>query len=256
MKPILDPGDREFLERMQPLGAVTIQDLCDSVKVTQTAVRQRLNRLLSGGWILRQTVKAHRGRPYHSYTVSPAGLRELGDNYADLAQILWRELRNIPDAGIRKILEGRIRDALVEQYSKSVNAPELRERMQQLAALLESSGFSVHAVDVTTDGPRSLPVLRENNCPYHELAASDESICDLEQQVFERVLGVPLTMTHRCRNGDGHCEFHPIEAFPAPTAMVETSVREDVRCGNSDVAVRSDAAVLALQSRNAVEATS
>lgn len=226
MKPMLDPGDREFLERMQPLGAVTIQNLCDSTKVTQTAVRQRLNRLLAGGWILRQTVKAHRGRPYHTYNISPAGLRELGDNYTDLAQILWKELRNIPDPELRKLLEARIRDALVQQYSKSVHAEDLGERMRQLASLLANSGFNVDAIDVSTDGRVMLPVLRENNCPYHELAENDQSICDLEQQVFERVLGVPLTVTHRCRNGDGRCEFHPtanIMTAPLAPSVVDTS---------------------------------
>lgn len=226
MKPMLDPGDREFLEMMQPLGAVTIQTLCDATQVTQTAVRQRLNRLLAGGWILRQTVKAHRGRPYHTYNISPAGLRELGDNYTDLAQILWKELRNIPDPEMRKLLEGRIRDALVAQYSKSISAEGLSDRMQQFATMLASSGFNVDTVHVTTSDNKQLPVLRENNCPYHELASSDSSICDLEQQVFEQVLGVPLTVTHRCRNGDGRCEFHP--SLP-DAASLPVSVSESLR---------------------------
>ena len=74
------------------------------------------------------------------------------------------------------------------------------------AGLLRTLGFEVEILD-TDQG--ILPILRENTCPYHDLAAQDASICDLEQTVFAEVLGVPVNRTQCCRDGDRHCEFVP-----------------------------------------------
>ena len=46
MKVFLDFNDREFLDRLHRLRAATVQELCDDLGVTATAVRQRLTRLL------------------------------------------------------------------------------------------------------------------------------------------------------------------------------------------------------------------
>src|SRR3954452_24671283 len=95
MKIAIEPGDRTFLERLHQLGGGTIQDICADLGVTATAVRQRLVRVQETTLVARSLVRTARGRPHHTYRVTDAALRALGDNYADLAMILWRELRNI-----------------------------------------------------------------------------------------------------------------------------------------------------------------
>src|SRR5690606_22077058 len=104
----IDPQDRQFLDRLSRLGGRTVRELCDEFGVTATAVRQRLGRLEARRLIDRETVRHGRGRPRHVYRVSEAGQRELGDNYADLAQILWRELQRIEDADVRRQVVRRI----------------------------------------------------------------------------------------------------------------------------------------------------
>src|SRR6476660_744256 len=101
MKTALENADREFLERMRRLGTVTVTQLCDELGVTATAVRQRLARLQAMNFIARETVRSGRGRPHHCYKLTENGLRQLGDNYAELAVILWRELSRIEDRQIR-----------------------------------------------------------------------------------------------------------------------------------------------------------
>ena len=78
----------------------------------------------------------------------------------------------------------------------------------QLREALDREGFDVET-DTRTDGDETLPILREHHCPYHELAAEDRSICELEQSVFEEVLGVPVTLTQCCHDGHNCCEFEP-----------------------------------------------
>ena len=202
MKGSVDQSDREFLQRLNRLGAATVQEICDEVGVTATAVRQRLSRLQSARLVCRQTVRSGRGRPHHTYRITEAGQRELGDNYSDLALILWRELRHIEEPAVRQRVFGRVQEALVSQYGREVDGNSLGERLQQLQAALVERGF-----DVEIDSCGALPILRENNCPYHDLASSDTHICELEQAVFGKILGAEVTLTQCCLDGHKCCEF-------------------------------------------------
>ncbi len=207
----INNADQQFLSRLNRLGDCTIQNLCDDLGVTATAVRQRLKRLLTLGCIERDQVRGDRGRPYYVYRVTSLGLRELGNDYRELALLLWRELSHIEESDVRGRLMSRLRSALVTRFGpKSVDRP-LLERFRSLGQSLDEQGFQVD-VDERNHGATTLPVLRAYSCPYHELAAEDSSICDLEQSVFEAVLGVPVTLSQCCRNGASCCEFEPVLA--------------------------------------------
>lgn len=207
MKHTLEPHDRDFLDRLNRMGSGTVQDICEEMGVTATAVRQRLLRLQSLNFIQRETVKRGRGRPFHTYTVTSTGQRELGDNYSDLALILWRELQQIEDVAVREVVFERIQTALVERYRHLVHAETLNERFQQLGEALLDHGFHVEV-----DDSGQLPILRENNCPYQELASTDSSICELEKEVFRKVLGSEVELTQCCLDGHSCCEFQPVLA--------------------------------------------
>jgi predicted ArsR family transcriptional regulator len=209
MKFSVEHDDEQFLLSLERLGKGTVQDLCDAAGVTATAVRQRLVRLQSLGLVDRQAVREGRGRPHHTYQVTELGRRQLGDNYTELARLLWSELHSIDELDIRNRVKGRIRDAMVRQYGANVNATALSDRFSQLGTALASRGFSVEVTSMEADSHELLPILRENHCPYHDLAQQDSGICELEQQVFEQVLGVPLTLVSCCREGHHCCEFHP-----------------------------------------------
>ena len=203
MKLALDSGDRDFLDLLHRIGGGTVQDLCDEMGVTATAVRQRLSRLQGQGMVSRQAQRIGRGRPRHTYHVTQAALRELGDNYVDLALILWREMQRIEEPEIRQRVVSRVRDSLVARYGKVVTGQTMGERVEELKAALVEHGF-----DVEVDDSGGLPILRENNCPYLELANEDPAICELEQEVFQRVLGAEVKLTQCCLDGHASCEFH------------------------------------------------
>jgi predicted ArsR family transcriptional regulator len=204
MRILLEPGDEQFLQQMHRLGSCSIQDLCAAVQVTATAVRQRLNRLQSLDLVSRETVRQGRGRPHHAYVVTRLGLQQLGDNYAELSLLLWKELQAIEEEPVRAQVLRRIRQALVRRYGSEITGETLSERMEQLRGALVERGFHVES-----DQRDGLPILRENNCPYLELAATDSGICALEQDVFEQLLGAPLVLARCCRDGYAHCEFEP-----------------------------------------------
>jgi predicted ArsR family transcriptional regulator len=78
----------------------------------------------------------------------------------------------------------------------------VEERLDQLADKMKSSGFNIES-DHTT----AFPILRETNCPFPMLADVDESICEVEREVLEQVLGANVEFVNRCRDGHHCCEF-------------------------------------------------
>lgn len=201
MRNVLEQSDGEFLNELHRLGPRTVQEICEAIGVTPTAVRQRLARVQTSGFVVRELVRKGRGRPHYVYKISEKGLRQLGDNYGDLALILWRELHSISDPEIRQNVTNRVRDALVARLGKFHDGPMV-ERLHQVSAVLLEHGY-----DVEVAPGSNLPILREKNCPYSELAEHDRGICGLEQDVLERVLGADVRLTQCCLDGHHCCEF-------------------------------------------------
>ena len=159
--------DRNFLALVRRLGEAGIAELCDELDVTSNAVRQRVTRLEALGYVERKAVRHGRGRPHYMYSATDAGIRQLGDNYAELAMLLWRELNQIEDDSVREQVLSRVRSSLINLYRSRVTGGDVGSRIAQLQSGLSEQGFDVETID---DGQRSdLPILRENNCPYHEI---------------------------------------------------------------------------------------
>jgi len=214
MRLSIQPGDRQFLEHLHEMGGGTVHEICRQQGVTATAVRHRLVRLQEAGFVARELVPSKRGRPHHVYRVTRDALREMGSNYADLAQILWREIRNIEEPAVRERLATRVENALVGQIRHVSSDAPLEVRLTELAAALRERGFQVES-----DHSGLLPVLRENNCPYYELASQDSGICELEQAVFRKVLNADVRLTQCCLNGHTCCEFQAGELQTAEPAL-------------------------------------
>jgi predicted ArsR family transcriptional regulator len=187
--------------------------MAKELKVTATAVRNRLTRLVGSGMVERRAEHGGRGRPKHTYQASVEAHRRLGQNYADLAVVLWDEMmRTVEDRKLRRLLFGRITHRLAELYRAQVKGDAWEGRMVQLGSILLDRGIEA---EVTHRADGLLPVLKQHSCPYYELAESDRAVCAMERKMFEKVLGRGLRLS-QCRL-DGHrsCDF---EAKPVVSA--------------------------------------
>lgn len=206
MQPVLAESDREFLLILRQLNSATVPQLCSAMEVTATAVRQRLARLQDWGLVERVTIRHGRGRPHHQYCLSESGKAAFGNNYGELAMLLWSELQKIPNTEVREHVLSQLRSKFVNRMGGHVPENTLDERLNDLQNRLESRGFSVE-VERRQDGTT---VIREHHCPYHDLAVADPAVCAFEQQVFEQVLGHPLQLIQSCRSGAACCEFQMV----------------------------------------------
>ena len=199
----IDTRDREILEHLHQSDGADVQSLCDLLGVTRTAIRQRIARLEACGLVLADLQGQSRGRPRNVYRVTAEGLHALGENYRQLAVVLWEAITGFEDVCVRERLLNRVRDMLAERFRRQLGSCEsLDDRLDLLASEMKSSGFNVESAH---EG--GLRILRETSCPFPMLAEVDDAICQVERQVLEQVLGAPVQVRSRCRDGHGCCEF-------------------------------------------------
>jgi predicted ArsR family transcriptional regulator len=211
-----ESSDRALLDLIRRGGPLTVAEMATSLGVTATAIRNRLTRLLGTGLVVRQSEHQDRGRPKHTYRVSVEAQKRLGQNYTDLALVLWDEMMStVADRKLRRLLFTRVTDRLAEIYRSQVNGQEWEGRLVQLTNLLHDRGVEA---EVATESGGLIPVLRQHSCPYYELAESDPAICALERKMFEKVLGRSLRLSQCRLDGDRYCDF---QAKPIPIAKPE-----------------------------------
>ena len=213
MSSALDARDRKILEHLHKSACADIQKLCDVLGVTRTAIRQRIARLESAGFVGSELQGQTRGRPRHLYRVTAEGMHELGENYRELAVVLWEAITGYDDGVVRESLMTRVQNSLAERFRKQLTSGEsVENRLDQLADEMKSSGFNVES-----DHSGGLRILRETSCPFPMLADVDEAICQVERRVLEQVLGAPVQFRSRCRDGQGCCEFQVLDLPLTPS---------------------------------------
>lgn len=226
-----------------------IGELASSLGVTATAVRQRLDRLMRQGLVERSAQGGRRGRPSHVYRLSDAGRRVGGDNFHDLAIVLWREIRGIRDAEVRRGLLNRIGDSLAGMHRDEVRGTTPRDRLHDVAALMRRNNIACVVEDPVEDrfagkSDVSLPVLTSYACPYPDLAEQDRGICAAERVMIEQLVGRPVRLDECRLDGGSCCRFalherdedcgaggadgRDLRAGPAPRRMpAKRAVRPD-----------------------------
>lgn len=236
--PNVESSDRGLLDLLRKQGACSITELATAMKVTATAVRQRLGRLMGLGLITRETTKPARGRPSHRYALTDKALRQSGHNFVDLSLALWQEIRSIKDPEIRGGLLKRLSERMANEYRSQIQGNTLEERFESVAALFGNrniplsvdyvgtnlpseatnaaccTGPGSEAIDVAV-APSSpeLPVLSVWACPYPQLAEQDRGICSLEKMLLTDLLGTRVKLTE-CRLDGGNCCRFQTAAVP------------------------------------------
>jgi predicted ArsR family transcriptional regulator len=204
MSGIAETSDKTILDYMRRHGPARINDLVTETGVTATAVRQRLQRLMTDGLIERQAERIGRGRPNHRYAITEKGERLSGDNFSDLAVVLWEEIKAVENPEIRRGLLKRIADRFVAKYRGHVDGESLGERMASLVGLM---GEREIPFEVNTNG--GLPILSALACPYPDLAKQDRGVCTMEKLMLSEVLGETVRLSECRLDGANCCTFTP-----------------------------------------------
>jgi len=209
-------SDAALVELLRVEGELGIGDFSTRLGVTATAVRQRLDRLLKDGVVSRALPApggAGRGRPAHRYRLTEKGRRLGGDNFRDLALVLWRTLRTADDPAVRRGLLARVGSSLAGLYRDQISGATTHERLESVAALLRERRI---ACGVDEPSPAvGLNVLTTHACPYPDLAEQDRGICAAERAMLEELVGADVRLSECRLDGADCCRFTATDTPPA-----------------------------------------
>lgn len=186
---------------------MTVQQLIESLEVTATAVRQRLDRLVEADLIQRRKENVGRGRPQFRYVLTQLGMRYASASYSELATALWHEVLELPNPLQRTRILRRVARRMAGDLKAAVpQGGSMEERFEAMASALEQRN-----VPTVVKQFAGLPVLEVLACPYPELIGGDKSrhLCEMEQEMLSEALGQEMKLD--CCQLDGHsqCQFRP-----------------------------------------------
>ena len=232
--PTLHGSDEPLVDLLRGGASLSVPELTAAMGVTATAVRQRLQRLMKAGVVVREPSPvegtASRGRPSHVYRLSEMGRRLGGDNFRDLAMVLWQEVRQIEEPSVRRGLLARIGRSLAEacrtrtDVFSSASSPV--ERLSSLATALRDRQIACECSHSDTDG--QLAVLTTHTCPYPQLAEVDRGICAAERVMLEELAEAPVRLTECRLDGDACCRF-TVSAASKPAAAASQRGRQQIQ---------------------------
>lgn len=196
-------SDDDVLGLLQISGLLGVSELSAAMEVTQTAVRQRLTRLMNRGMVQRTAARHGRGRPQYRYALTEKGIRETGSNFNDLAVVLWKEVNQETDSAARQETLRRVARALATVYALQIEGDTPEERLASLAELLHE-----RRIPATIENSEHGAALNIYACSYPGLAEKDPALCGMEQMLFSELAGCDVKLIECRLQGGTLCRFH------------------------------------------------
>jgi len=204
---------QHILEILRSTGQATVDDLVEELRkrrgddITSVTVRHHLNHLQQENLITLPQLR-HRstpGRPQHIYALTEKAHEHFPNNYQHLAAGLLDQIRRqLPPEGVNVILEG-VADNMAAEAN--IGDAPLLTRLDLAVSYLNDHGYNAFWED-TNEGY----TLNTLNCPYHQMAKTTESLCDMDMRLVSALIGIVPRMMSRVSDGDSMCTYlipHP-----------------------------------------------
>ncbi|WP_423860872.1 helix-turn-helix transcriptional regulator [Arachnia propionica] len=199
-------------------GPSTARELAERLNLTPAAIRRHLSALLEEGTLGSREQRVYgargRGRPSKVFFLTDAGRSEFHQAYDELAIV-----------AIRRLVEAAGPQAMVDLASERVDEiesrfNELREAHPErtpIELLTEALG-ATYAPSVKP--VRSGDQLCQHHCPVAHVAAEFPQLCEVETQLFSRLLGSHVQRLATIAHGDGVCTTH------VPNPVIPSKIRK------------------------------
>ncbi|WP_309233421.1 MarR family transcriptional regulator [Pseudarthrobacter sp. AB1] len=218
--PVADSDERtrdRVLGAVLEHGPISAAELGDMLGFTPAAVRRHLDHLARSGVIeVKRAAKAGAGagRPARRYVLSSQGQSTLGNDYLDIAALALKQLQAVAgEQAVRAFAVERFAD-MERRYAPEIElaGPDITARAQALSTALSRDGFVASAASIEARAPLPAALssvqLCQGHCPIQQLAAQFPVFCDVETEVFSRLVGVDVRRLSTLARGGHVCTTH------------------------------------------------
>ena len=194
---------REILLILKREGQSDLQTIAKRLHVSKMAVHKHARELEERGIVERIPVRGTMGRPRLALRLASGATSIFPRAYAGVtcAALAYIE-EKLGRKGVEEALRRRQTDTLAG-YRDQVNAETLAGRVHQLAELRDKEGYMA---EDRRSGSSKFEIL-EHNCPIIAIADNYWEACQVEQDMFRKVLDANVETTHRVVAGANVCRF-------------------------------------------------
>lgn len=196
---------------MKERGQATVEELAETVDLTQMAVRHHLNVLQGDNLVTAPAVRRNnrRGRPQQVYALTAAADKLFPEDYYQLTDYLLDELlQQMGEDGVETLFTG-IADRLVNDAPKPQAGQSFEERLDQVVNFLSEKGFVLR-----WEHEGDLYRIQAISCPYRKVAHEHGEVCLMDQRIIASMLSVTPHRVTCMAVGDEHCTYQLRETRP------------------------------------------
>ena len=194
---------KRLLETLRRSGQRSLTDLSADLRISKMATLKHLAVLEDKGLVERSFVAEGRGRPRAHFRLTRRAAKLFPEAYTHLTlcALQFIEERLGRDAVVQ-LLRQRTQEVYAER-GRRFDDPDFGRRVQALVALREEGGYMAERGRI---GRNSVEVL-EHNCPILAIAERYGEACQVEVELFEKLLHADVEASHRVVAGDSVCRF-------------------------------------------------
>lgn len=193
-----------LLKRKQGLSA---DEISASVGISRPSARHHLVALERNGYIERAELAATGGRPVQPYRLTRQGYELFPKQYYWFSEVLLEKLKaQLGSEGVRDLMEA-LGNEVGEQAAAGVQGATLKDRVQQVARLMDDLAYQAETVLTGKELPGEPPVIEASNCVFHSLAARYPEICRFDLALLTRLTGAKVVQEKCILRGSETCRF-------------------------------------------------
>lgn len=194
---------RELLLLLKQRANLSLAEVAAARGVSKVAALRHLSALEEQGMVERSYERSAVGRPSVHFRLSQKSADVFPQAYTQMSVTALEYIeRHLGRDAVVGMLQERSHD-VADQNRSRLSAPELRDRVEELARLRTEGGYMAEV-----GGRKGTAVeLREHNCPILAIAGRFPEACEVERRMFESMLRAEVATSHRVVAGDPVCRF-------------------------------------------------
>ena len=201
---------QQILDHLRREGRATVKELDRLLGLTSTGIRQHLTVLERDGLVEAFEERGRVGRPALVYRLTERGDALYPKQYAQLANILLEEIREVAGAEQLQTVLRRVAARFADPYMERLEGKSLPERVNEASLIVQDRGC---LADAHKDGEDWL--ISQYTCPFPNVARQNSSVCALDVEFIRRLVGADARLTKSLLRGDRSCTYRIRRTQPA-----------------------------------------
>jgi predicted ArsR family transcriptional regulator len=195
---------REIVNILRTVGPLTVGELGDRLGITHVAVRRHLTSLERDGLVTSVQERLPMGRPTRVYSLTESADDLFPKKYGVLTLEVLDFMSQAEGDLVEKFFEARGK-TMVEKYGAEVTeGTSLGDRVARLSEIQLANGYLADF----EQGEGETFVLKEFNCPVHQVSRKFPHACHHELEFFKTVLGTENVERVECiAKGGSSCKY-------------------------------------------------